>query len=68
MKPNTFVAYSYRALIDHLFEISFQTLNFVLTGRTLFIFFKPGYLYLQCLVSSFYCCIDTGKHTTKPGL
>lgn len=72
MKANNFVAHSYRTLIDHLFEFQFQTLNFVLTGHTLFsynfTFFKPGYLYLQCLVSSFYCCIYTGKHTTKPGL
>ena len=72
MKANNFVAYSYRTLIDHLFEFQFQTLNFVLTGHTLFsynfTFFKPGYLYLQCLVSSFYCCIHTGKHTTKPAL
>lgn len=34
MKANNFVAYSYRTLIDHLFEFQFQTLSFVLRGRS----------------------------------
>ena len=30
------------------------------------ILFQKQLSYLQCLISSFYCSIDTRKHTTEP--
>lgn len=67
MKANNFVAYSYRTLIDHLFEFQFQTLNFVLTGHTLFsynfTFFKPGYLYLPAVLGLFFLLLHSHWET-----